>query len=91
MSGGGQTGYTGLVIVCVLLAEPAWGGANTGRHLDGDSATVRKGYSNLLTVAPALEYLWDQHVGIIAGPWMSLRGRNTSEFFGAVVALYLYL
>ena len=26
-----------------------------------------------------------------AGPWVSLRGRNTSEFFGIVAALYLYM
>lgn len=63
----------------------------TGVNIDGDPATVGKGYSNLLTVAPAIEYMWNQHVGFIAGPWMSLRGRNTSEFFGAVAALYLFL
>jgi hypothetical protein len=109
------TGFTGLLIACLVLAESAWAGAPGGSHagsdgpwlfqtvnatrfsgtsgveMDGDPATVGKGYSNLLTVAPALEYLWNQHVGLIAGPWMSLRGRNTSEFFGAVVALYLYL
>lgn len=62
-----------------------------GVNFEGEPATVGKGYSNVLTVAPALEYLWNEHIGIIAGPWMSLRGRNTSEFFGAVAALYLFL
>lgn len=62
-----------------------------GVDMNGDPALVGKGYSNLLTIAPALEYNWNQHVGFIAGPWMSLRGRNTSEFFGAVAALYLFL
>jgi hypothetical protein len=65
-------------------------GAN-GFTPGGDPATVGKGYSEVLTIAPAVEYLWNEHVGIIAGPWFSLRGRNTSEFFGVVAALYLYL
>ncbi|MGH7232512.1 MAG: hypothetical protein ACREJU_14305, partial [Nitrospiraceae bacterium] len=62
-----------------------------GVDINGDPAIVGKGYSNLLTVAPAVEYNWNQHVGLIAGPWLSLRGRNTSEFFGVVAALYLFI
>ena len=56
----------------------------------GDPATVGKGYSKVLTVAPAVEYIWNQHVGVIAGPWFSLSGRNSAEFFGVVAALYLH-
>ncbi len=57
----------------------------------GRPALVGQGYSNLVTIAPALEYNWNQHVGLIAGPWLSLRGRNSAEFFGIVAALYLFL
>ena len=46
---------------------------------------------NLLTIAPAVEYNFNQHVGLIAGPWFSLRGKNTTEFFGLVAALFLYM
>jgi hypothetical protein len=63
----------------------------TGIRIDGDPAMVGKGYSNVLTVAPAIEYHWNRHVGFIAGPWLSLRGKNTSEFFGIVAALYLFI
>lgn len=63
----------------------------TGVGVSGEPATVGRGYGNLLTVAPALEYNFNQHVGLIAGPWLSLRGRNASEFFGVVAALYLYM
>jgi hypothetical protein len=62
-----------------------------GVGLSGEPAIVGAGYSNLLTIAPAMEYNFNQHVGLIAGPWFSLRGRNTSEFFGVVAALYLFL
>jgi hypothetical protein len=63
----------------------------TGIGVSGEQAIVGKGYSNLLTIAPAVEYNFNQHVGLIAGPWFSLRGRNTSEFFGVVAALYLFM
>ena len=42
-------------------------------------------------MAPAVEYLYNEHVGLIAGPWFSVRGRNTSDFFGMVAAIYLFL
>ncbi len=63
----------------------------TGVGTSGEPAVVGRGYGNLLTIAPALEYNFNEHVGLITGPWFSLRGRNTSEFFGVVAALYLYM
>jgi hypothetical protein len=62
-----------------------------GLGAQGEPAMVGKGYSNLLSIAPAVEYHFTQHVGLIAGPWFSLRGKNTSEFFGVVAALYMFL
>lgn len=62
-----------------------------GVGVQGEPAVVGKGYSNLLSIAPAMGYLFTQHVGLIAGPWFSLRGKNTSEFFGVVAALHLFL
>ncbi len=64
---------------------------STGVDVNGEQAIVGRGYGNLLTIAPALEYNFTEHVGLITGPWLSLRGRNTSEFFGVVAALYLYM
>ena len=63
----------------------------TGVGVNGEQAIIGKGYGNLLTIAPAVEYNFNQHIGVIAGPWFSLRGRNTSEFFGVVAALYLFM
>jgi len=62
-----------------------------GLDVQGRPALVGQGSSNLVTIAPALEYSWNQHVGVLAGPWMSVRGQNTSEFFGIVAALYFFL
>ena len=57
----------------------------------GEPAIVGKGYRNLFSIAPAVEYNFNQHVGLIAGLGLSLRDKNTSEFFGVVAALYLFL
>lgn len=77
--------------VSVQFAEATRYTGTPGVGVTGEPVPVGKGYSEVLTVAPAVEYFWNQHVGVIAGPWFSLRGRNTSEFFGVVAALYLYL
>ena len=77
--------------ISVQMAEATRFSGTTGVDASGNPATVGRGSNELITVAPAMEYNWNQHVGVIAGPWFSLSGRNTSEFFGVVAALYLYL
>lgn len=63
----------------------------TGVDGQGEPSPVGRGYSNLLSIAPAVEYHFTEHIGLITGPWFSLRGKNTSEFFGVVAAFYLLL
>ena len=77
--------------VSFQIADATRFSGTTGVGMSGGPATVGKGFSEVLTLAPAVEYNWNQHVGVIAGPWFSLRGRNTSEFFGVVAALYLFM
>lgn len=72
------------------MAEATRFAGTAGVDAGGKPATVGRGYNELITVAPAIEYNWNQHVGVIAGPWFSLSGKNTAEFFGVVAALYLY-
>lgn len=57
----------------------------------GEPAVTGRGSGDVLSVAPAVEYLFNEHVGLIADPWFSVRGRNTSDFFGMVAAIYLYM
>jgi hypothetical protein len=63
----------------------------TGVGVNGEPTTVGKGYNEVLTVAPAVEYIWNEHIRAIAGPWFSLSGRNTAEFFGVVASIYLFI
>jgi hypothetical protein len=62
-----------------------------GVGINGEPATTGKGYNEVFSVAPAVEYNWNQHVGIIAGPWFSVLGRNTQAFFGFAAGIFLYL
>lgn len=43
-----------------------------------------------LSLAPAIEYNFNSHLGIIAGPWFSVAGRNAAQFVSAVVAINYY-
>jgi hypothetical protein len=47
--------------------------------------------SEQLSLAPAIEYNWNINVGIIAGAWFSVMGRNAGRFAGSAIAVNLYL
>lgn len=40
--------------------------------------------------APAIEYNFNQSLGIIAGPWFTVAGRNSFRFISGVIALNYY-
>ncbi|WP_447598349.1 hypothetical protein [Nitrospira sp. Nam80] len=54
--------------VSVQLAEATRFSGTPGVGVTAEPATVGKGYSEVLTLAPAVEYLWNQHVGSLPAP-----------------------
>lgn len=46
--------------------------------------------SEQLSLAPAIEYNWSGYVGLIAGCWFTVLGRNSSEFASGIVAINIY-
>lgn len=56
----------------------------------GAPAKVGGPSSNLVSLAPAIEYNFNQSVGLIAGVWFTVAGRNTSQFTSGVIALNWY-
>ncbi len=46
--------------------------------------------SELFNLAPAIEYNWSINVGLIAGCWFTLAGRNSFQFANGVVAINIY-
>lgn len=56
----------------------------------GTPATVGNGSSEQLSLAPALEYNWNANIGVIAGCWFTVAGRNAEDFTSGVIALNIY-
>ena len=45
--------------------------------------------SETFSMAPALEYLWNENFGIVGGAWFTVAGRNTDQFVSGVIAIYI--
>lgn len=43
-----------------------------------------------VSLAPAIEYNFNEALGIIGGAWFTVGGRNTSQFVSGVIAINLY-
>lgn len=56
----------------------------------GLPAAVGSPSSEQFSIAPAIEYNFNANVGLIVGPWLTIGGRNTSQFVSWVAALNIY-
>ena len=66
-------------------------------HFSGNRGTTTKNGSTpakvgppsweQFSIAPALEYNFNQHMGLIGGIWFTVAGRNSTEFVSGVIAL----
>lgn len=65
---------------------------NNRRRFSGHSGgTSLKGPSTeQFSIAPAIEYNWNENIGFIIGPWFTVAGRNSSQFRQLVAALNIY-
>lgn len=59
-----------------------------GTTAAGTPASVGSGYSDNLSLAPAIEYNWSENAGFIAGAWFSVYGRNSLAFAQGVLSFY---
>lgn len=48
-------------------------------------------HSYQLSLAPAIEYNKDEHLGIIGGIWFTLQGKSAFDFFNGVLAVNWYI
>jgi hypothetical protein len=55
--------------------------------LTGLPHSIGAGSSDYLQIAPALEYNWNNSLGVIAGAWFTVYGRNTPNFINYVLSL----
>lgn len=61
-----------------------------GNNAKGELGSIGHGDIEEITLSPAIEYNFSPNVGIIAGPWFTVSGRETTEFLSYVVALNAY-
>lgn len=59
-------------------------------YLNGVPHLIHSFSKEQLSIAPALEYNFNKNLGIIAGCWFSLAGRNTPAFASGVISLNIY-
>lgn len=63
---------------------------NPGFDSTGKLATIGSNSQTAISIAPALEYNFSSNVGVIAGVWYSVTGRNSVDFSSFVIALNVY-
>jgi hypothetical protein len=45
------------------------------------------GSSDNLSIAPGFEYSWNPNLGVLAGAWFSVYGRNSANFVSGIVSV----
>lgn len=60
----------------------------SGHSPKGTKPTI--GSSEQFTLAPGLEYNFNARIGVIAGPWFTIAGRNTPNFISWVFAMNIF-
>ncbi len=61
-----------------------------GPALGGGLAKVGNSHSVQYSLAPAIEYNWSDQLGLIAGVWFTVAGRESFQFTSGVVAFNYY-
>jgi hypothetical protein len=59
----------------------------SGMTESGDLASIGGGFNDNLSLAPAVEYNWNENLGILGGIWFSVYGRNSLNFVSGVVSM----
>lgn len=61
-----------------------------GFNTNGSPASVGLQSNHQYSLAPAIEYNWNEQLGMIAGAWFTVGGDNATEFAGGAIALNYY-
>lgn len=61
-----------------------------GINSDGSLAAIASPSADLFSLAPGIEYNFNENIGIIGAIWFSFAGRNSTAFYAPSIALNLY-
>ncbi len=64
--------------------ETTFKGIN-GTYADGTAASNGSPSADVLSLAPALEYLFTTDISLVGGVWFSVCGRNTANFLAGII------
>lgn len=64
---------------------------NPGYTITGAKAPLGTRSAAQFALAPAIEYNWNESLGMIAGSWFVIAGRNTAQFVSGVIAINYYM
>ena len=59
-----------------------------GVLFDGSPASVGSGYSEQLSLAPAVEYNFNANMGLLFGVWFTVYGRSAPDFVSGIFSWY---
>lgn len=59
-------------------------------NIGGPSVSIGSGDFFETALAPAIEYNFNEHIGLIGGVWFPLSGKNTSDYVAYLLALNAY-
>lgn len=65
--------------------------SGTAGTISGLPAEVGSPRGEQVSVAPALEYNFNSHLGIIGGAWFTVAGKNSARFSGGAIAVNYYV
>lgn len=71
-------------------ADPMTFRGTPGVTPSGKVAPIGRKRSVFYTLAPAMEYNFSEKLGVIAGVWFSVAGRNAADFVAGVIAINYY-
>lgn len=61
-----------------------------GLDRNGSPAKIGHGTVEEFSLAPAIEYNFSEHLGVIAGVWFAVKGRDAPDFVTSMIALNTY-
>jgi len=62
-----------------------------GKDTAGQRAKVGGPSQEQISIAPAIEYNWNEWAGVIGGAWFTIAGRNSVQFLSWVFAINIYV
>lgn len=81
------------VLACDLVYEyftKTGFGGRAGTTPAGVQADLTGPSGDQLSISPAIEYNFSESMALLAGPWFSVTGRNSSSFVSGIVSFFVY-